>query len=324
MFHGSTTSSRQCDARRGFTLAELLIVIAIIAVLIGILLPSLAAARRSASSVKCLASLKQLGSAFQQYAQENKRMFPVVRWTPLSGQITDPAPYNVERTWQDFISKYVHKKETGSDPDKYLEYQQGSVIWGCPSFSTDMFDKTDANKRYSTGYGMSMYALGPYYNGTTNPKGQRLSLGPLGASVSFLARDVPGLTPVPSVYSSPGKGQFFKMEQWGRRGPEKGLIACSNGFDLVASGSWDKAAEQSLTNVACQPASMGMTYPHPASITGSFVSVDGTRHLAPTNDKKKVMKTRGTNMLFVDGHAAAVTPREAWIATYGGGTDISQ
>ena len=76
-------ASRHTRRAKAFTLAELLIVIAIIAVLIGILLPALSAARRSASTVKCLSSLRDLGASFQQYAQENDRYYPVVRWSPL-------------------------------------------------------------------------------------------------------------------------------------------------------------------------------------------------------------------------------------------------
>jgi len=56
--------------RRGFTLIELLVVIAIIAVLVGILLPALGAARKSANSLKCLSILKQFGLANAIYADE--------------------------------------------------------------------------------------------------------------------------------------------------------------------------------------------------------------------------------------------------------------
>ena len=62
--------------RQGFTLIELLVVVAIIALLISILLPSLRDAREAAKSVRCMANLKEIGSAMAHFFSENNNWFP--------------------------------------------------------------------------------------------------------------------------------------------------------------------------------------------------------------------------------------------------------
>lgn len=59
--------------RRGFTLIELLVVIAIIAMLLGMLMPALGAARRTARHVKCLANLRGIGTGLTVYTQNLSR-----------------------------------------------------------------------------------------------------------------------------------------------------------------------------------------------------------------------------------------------------------
>lgn len=68
---------RKTDSLRAFTLIELLVVVATIALLISILLPTLARARERGKRTVCLSQLRELTTALRQYADEYKdRCFP--------------------------------------------------------------------------------------------------------------------------------------------------------------------------------------------------------------------------------------------------------
>lgn len=60
----------------GFTLIELLVVIAIIGILAGLLLPTLAAAKKRGAQAACINNLKQLGLGMKIYLDENRATFP--------------------------------------------------------------------------------------------------------------------------------------------------------------------------------------------------------------------------------------------------------
>ena len=62
--------------RHAFTLVELLVVIAVIAIVAGLLLPALSQARRQAQSSVCKNNLRQMGLATMLYVEDNGDRFP--------------------------------------------------------------------------------------------------------------------------------------------------------------------------------------------------------------------------------------------------------
>ena len=61
--------------RKGFTLIEILVVVAIIAVLIGVLIPSLRVVSQRAKAVGCQANLRQWGIVMEAYVDNNNGRF---------------------------------------------------------------------------------------------------------------------------------------------------------------------------------------------------------------------------------------------------------
>lgn len=90
---------REAPAARGFTLVELLVVVAIIATLIGLLLPAVQSAREASRRTTCTNHLKQVGLAVLQ-VESAFRMFPsggVEPWPQVENYQSGGRPFGPER-----------------------------------------------------------------------------------------------------------------------------------------------------------------------------------------------------------------------------------
>ncbi len=105
---------------KGFTLAELLVVITIIAIIAGILLPVLIQAQDTARMKVCVSNLKQLGVAFRMYLDDNSGY--ALPGPPQTWDMTlDPTP----------LQKYLKEPPVATGRDDAIE-SNPKRVWICP------------------------------------------------------------------------------------------------------------------------------------------------------------------------------------------------
>src|SRR4051812_29568267 len=88
--------------RLGLTLSELLVVVAIVATLMGIILPAIQRARHTADRFRCSSHLRQVGIALHQY-HSDRRVFPV------GVSFQNGVDSNPHMTWMARLLPYVEE-----------------------------------------------------------------------------------------------------------------------------------------------------------------------------------------------------------------------
>ncbi len=102
-------------SRRGFTLIEMLVVIAIIAILAAILFPVFSRARAKTRQTACMSNMKQIGTAILLYAEDNGHILPAWCFGAIAGN--DNGPAQGAYTWDTVIQPYMKNIAVFTCPD---------------------------------------------------------------------------------------------------------------------------------------------------------------------------------------------------------------
>lgn len=115
-------------AVRGFTIIELLVIIAIIAILATIIIPSVMLGKKMGNRAKCAAHLHDIGVALQLYLDDSSRVMPYAAAMPS-----------------------LHLNEYPRIVDVLAKQSSGAEMWRCPSDNSSCYYKSEGSSyQYNT------------------------------------------------------------------------------------------------------------------------------------------------------------------------------
>jgi prepilin-type N-terminal cleavage/methylation domain-containing protein len=156
-----------------FTLVELLVVIGIIAILVSLLLPTLATAREQANRTACLSSLRQLGLSMLEYSIRNRDRIPLGYTGPagsLQKQWNYIAHYNRGGTTRVMVMGILHEANMIGDPRAFYCASETNPQW---QYNTDMnpwFDLVASPADRSTRLGFATRPINDAWWDPANPE----------------------------------------------------------------------------------------------------------------------------------------------------------
>jgi prepilin-type N-terminal cleavage/methylation domain-containing protein/prepilin-type processing-associated H-X9-DG protein len=167
-FHPEAAGRRP---RPGFTLVEMLVVVAIIAVLVSLVLPAVVAARKSAQAAQCQSNLKQLGLAVMQY-RDQTGAYPQYRaeYPPITNA------YGVYRPrWQWLLAPWVGNPQSpddilaaGNADPTHTNVPLNNKAFVCPAMETNpAFSALEGDATLSVRNGSYGYNFGYLGNNRT-------------------------------------------------------------------------------------------------------------------------------------------------------------
>jgi type II secretory pathway pseudopilin PulG len=146
-------SSHPATCPTAFTLVELLVVIGIIAVLIGILLPSLNKAREASKRTVCLSNMRELGNSFRLYATAFKDAIPI--------GYMDQKQFSYVALW-----------DSGGAAPRFKPSQMGLLVLANVAPSPKTFycpSEEDPQYMFNSGAGGNAVNAWPYYQNPPAP-----------------------------------------------------------------------------------------------------------------------------------------------------------
>jgi len=131
----------------GFTLIEVLVVVAIMGILMAVLIPALSTAREQAQRIACQNNLQQLQKANVFYLMAFRGVFPPHRFKAPGDKEAD---WIGEKHWFHLLGQYAKGKEIPHCPSLKLNVQQDRNVWSWQYNSRNI------------GYGYNAFFLGLY------------------------------------------------------------------------------------------------------------------------------------------------------------------